>query len=64
MPRLARDEVAPLIRKSDGWWIIVGDYNPGVPEYGPYATKADAEEDQATVVVRIKAWMKETNREV
>lgn len=36
-------EPLSLKKKDDGWWIIDPN-NKDVPEYGPYDTKAEAED--------------------
>lgn len=47
--------IAPLSKKSDGWWIDTSELLCDVLEYGPYESRADAEEDRAGVIERIKA---------
>lgn len=37
-----------LIRREGEWWIV-GTPTPDVPEYGPYRTRAEADEDRQGV---------------
>ena len=39
-------EILPLFLKDDGWYIDSSELSPDCPEWGPYGTKAEANEDR------------------
>lgn len=41
-------EPLSVTKKDDGWWIVDPN-NQDCPEYGPYTTKAEAEDDKRGV---------------
>lgn len=48
--------IAPLFKRGTEWFIDTSELlGEGCPEYGPYATKHEAEDDRGPVVTKIQA---------
>jgi hypothetical protein len=39
-------EILPLVRNEEGWHIDASELTPDCPLWGPYETKAEANEDR------------------
>jgi C-terminal processing protease CtpA/Prc len=48
------NNILPLIRLEGKWWIDAKELTPDVPLWGPYDTKAEAQEDRAPFVKKIR----------
>jgi hypothetical protein len=52
---MSHDDLAPILRRDDGFWIDASAYTPDVPLWGPYDTRADALDDRRPLVAKMKA---------
>ncbi len=46
--------IAPITKRADGYWIDTSELLSDLPEYGPYTTRAEADEDREAVAQQIK----------
>jgi len=46
--------ILPLVELDDGWWIDASELTPDVPQWGPYDTKSEANEDRRSFVEGVR----------
>jgi len=57
---MAETPIMPLVQDEEGWHIDASELTPDCPLWGPYSTKAEANEDRRpSFVKRVRAARKQ-----